>query len=82
MPLRLDLCVSGSYVNKTSSSLPQTVSGARKKGIAAGKFLFGQQMYGAISVRTSRDQRNLLSQITTGSDTYQSVLISVKSLKP
>lgn len=70
------------YFNIRSSSLPQAVSGVRKKGINAGKFLFGQHTYGAISVRTSRDQRNHFSKIITCTDTYQSVLISVESLKP
>lgn len=74
--------MSGFYFNIKSSFFPQVVSGVRKKGINAGKFLFAQHMYGAISVRTSRDQRNHLSKIITSTDTYQSVLISVKSLKP
>lgn len=74
--------MSGFYFNIKSSSLPQVFSGEGKNGINAGKFLSGQHMYGAISVRTSRDQSNHLSKIITYTDTYQSVLISVKPLKP
>ena len=79
--LMLDVSVRH-YFNIKYSSLPQTVSGVRKEGMNAGKFLFGQHMCRTISVKTSRDERNHLSKIITCTDTSKRVLISMKSLEP